>query len=69
MPIIPLQILLVGFFFAEAEAIGRADFPDGFVFGTASSAYQPVELQAASAKCAWITAEDCLALDVPPNST
>ncbi|XP_058072984.1 putative beta-glucosidase 41 isoform X2 [Magnolia sinica] len=41
MPIILiLFILVVGLIAAETGGIGRADFPNGFVFGTASSAYQ-----------------------------
>ncbi|KAJ6825564.1 beta-glucosidase 25 [Iris pallida] len=32
-------VFVIGFF-VNSGAIGRSDFPDGFVFGTASSAYQ-----------------------------
>lgn len=35
-----IQILLIFYFFSNSESISRDDFPDGFVFGTASSAYQ-----------------------------
>lgn len=35
-----MQILLMFYFFSNSESIGRDDFPDGFIFGTASSAYQ-----------------------------
>jgi beta-glucosidase len=39
MGFLPLVHILVSFA-ACAEAIRRADFPPGFTFGTASSAYQ-----------------------------
>ncbi|OVA15361.1 Glycoside hydrolase [Macleaya cordata] len=39
MEIILILLLLIGFF-ANSESLSRVDFPDGFVFGTASSAYQ-----------------------------
>ncbi|XP_022139442.1 putative beta-glucosidase 41 isoform X3 [Momordica charantia] len=39
-----MRIILVSFlviqFFADSECLSRADFPDGFIFGTAASAYQ-----------------------------
>ncbi|XP_050139978.1 putative beta-glucosidase 41 isoform X2 [Malus sylvestris] len=35
-----LVLVLIARLFANAESLGRADFPDGFVFGTASSAHQ-----------------------------
>lgn len=35
-----LLILLLAFQVLNSESISRADFPEGFVFGTASSAYQ-----------------------------
>ncbi|KAI3963231.1 hypothetical protein MKX01_030361 [Papaver californicum] len=40
MKIILLLLLLPNIFAISATSIGRADFPNGFVFGTASSAYQ-----------------------------
>ncbi|XP_057973089.1 putative beta-glucosidase 41 [Malania oleifera] len=39
MGILVILFLITGAF-ANSESISRADFPDGFVFGTASSAYQ-----------------------------
>jgi beta-glucosidase len=39
MGVLTLLHILISFA-ACAEAIRRADFPPGFVFGTASSAYQ-----------------------------
>ncbi|KAJ8754702.1 hypothetical protein K2173_010793 [Erythroxylum novogranatense] len=36
----PISLFLSTLFFVHSESISRADFPDGFMFGTASSAYQ-----------------------------
>ncbi|KAH6767973.1 beta glucosidase 41 [Perilla frutescens var. frutescens] len=38
--ILTLFFSVLAFFFVECQSISRADFPDGFIFGTASSAYQ-----------------------------
>ncbi|KAI3954360.1 hypothetical protein MKW92_028720 [Papaver armeniacum] len=38
--IIVLSLLVLNIFVISATSISRADFPNGFVFGTASSAYQ-----------------------------
>ncbi|KAH9803199.1 putative beta-glucosidase 41 [Citrus sinensis] len=40
MAITLISILLITNLVANSESISRADFPDGFIFGTASSAYQ-----------------------------
>ncbi|KAI8557662.1 hypothetical protein RHMOL_Rhmol04G0027900 [Rhododendron molle] len=40
MTIIPIFLSLIPLLFVGSESISRADFPPGFVFGTASSAYQ-----------------------------
>ncbi|KAG5551140.1 hypothetical protein RHGRI_009535 [Rhododendron griersonianum] len=40
MTIIPIFLSLIPLLFVSSESISRADFPSGFVFGTASSAYQ-----------------------------
>lgn len=39
-PILFLSLLLTTAMFLRSESTSRADFPDGFTFGTASSAYQ-----------------------------
>ncbi|GMP52677.1 hypothetical protein CsSME_00018400 [Camellia sinensis var. sinensis] len=38
--IIQILIFTLTHLFVSSQSITRADFPDGFVFGTASSAYQ-----------------------------
>ncbi|KAA8523782.1 hypothetical protein F0562_010205 [Nyssa sinensis] len=37
---VTLFLFLITLLFTNSESISRADFPDGFIFGTASSAYQ-----------------------------
>lgn len=42
--LLPMRIILISSliiqFFTNSECLSRADFPDGFIFGTAASAYQ-----------------------------
>lgn len=40
MTTIPIFVSIISLLFVKSESISRADFPNGFVFGTASSAYQ-----------------------------
>ncbi|WRX28515.1 hypothetical protein QQP08_021002 [Theobroma cacao] len=47
MSIITLLVLflITRLFFVSSESVRRADFPHGFTFGTASSAYQELSMK------------------------